>query len=361
MKKLFWGAAALSLVVGTQSLAEDGPPGRQLPQALQGVISLGGAGLLPEFFSNDQFGVVQTRIAEMRISNATANAPFGPTTGYEDGGTALVLPVSYMKMRPGGKSYLRFAFAATNSDGNPGLVEIDSNVQRLDVQYMAFPSANTMYSFGAVLDNVSADVVGAGEVARKAFSLRADVLHKLSDHWGVAGRAEFSFGQAEGAFNTPGGLLTREQRDDRFYTQVSFVGQYRNKDLGFVPQGWVMHPVLAAQFQRNFLEEVTDSFGNVGSGVVGKTENYGTVSAKLRLQKETRGNDWVPGVTIGLEHEYVNDLDAYVDESTYGLLGASLSKSINRNTRVDLIYSRHQGLKGNRTHDSLVASLAFVF
>lgn len=123
----------------------------------------------------------------------------------------------------------------------------------------------------------------------------------------------------------------------------------------------MLHPQIGLQVQRSFIEETTDSFGNVVSGAAGKTETYGTILAKLRLQKEAGIGAWAPGMHIGIEHEIVNDLDDYVKEPTYGLLGLTLSRQISRNARFDLVYTLHQGLKGHRSNDTLVTSLSFVF
>ncbi|KUP91947.1 autotransporter outer membrane beta-barrel domain-containing protein [Tritonibacter horizontis] len=357
------GAAALSLVVAASQAVADAPPqgAPQLPQSLRGMIALAQSGLLPEYFSNDQFGTVQSRIADMRVTVASAHSPGAPQTGYKDGGRALVFPLSYMKILKDGKSALRFSLASTMTDGDPGQVEIDADIQRVDVQYLRFLSTGTMLSFGAFGELSKAEVIGAGDLERKGFGLRADLLHQISDHWGLAARAEFSFGQSKGALNTPFGLLTRSQGDDRLYLQALMVGQYRKADLAAVPQGWVLHPQIGLQFQRSFIEETTDSFGNVVSGAVGKTESYGTMIAKLRLQKEAGIGQWAPGMHIGLEHELVNDLDEYVDEPTYGLFGLTLSRQMSRNARLDVIYTLHHGLKGNRSHDTLVASLSFAF
>lgn len=359
------GAAALSLVVAATQAWAEGPPSAagapQLPQSLRGMMTLGRAGLLPEYFSNDQFGTVQGRIADMRVTTASAHSPGAPQTGYEDGGHALVLAPSYMKLLSDGRSALRFALSGTKTDGNPGIIEINADILRFDAQYIRFPSTQTMFAFGVFGETSKAEVVGAGDLERKGYGLRADVLHQMSDHWGLVARAEYSFGQSKGALNTPFGLLTRSQGDDRFYAHALLVGQYRNADFAAVPQGWVLHPQIGLQVQRSFIEETTDSFGNVVSGAAGKTETYGTVLAKLRLQKEAGIGQWAPGMHIGIEHEIVNDLDDYVKEPTYGLLGLTLSRQISRNARFDLVYTLHQGLKGNRSNDTLVTALSFVF
>lgn len=222
------GAAALSLVVAATQAWAEGPPSAagapQLPQSLRGMMTLGRAGLLPEYFSNDQFGTVQGRIADMRVTTASAHSPGAPQTGYEDGGHALVLAPSYMKLLSDGKSALRFAFSGTKTDGNPGIIEINADILRFDAQYIRFPSTRTMLSFGLFGESSKAEVVGAGDLERKGYGLRADVLHQMSDHWGLVARAEYSFGQSKGALNTPFGLLTRSQGDDRFYTHALLVG-----------------------------------------------------------------------------------------------------------------------------------------
>jgi hypothetical protein len=322
-------------------------------------INLGRAGLLGSFASNEQWATTQGRIGQSRSTIGAATAPGGATTGYKDGGTSIVLPTSALKALPGGKSYLRFGATVAAPNGVDNQVEVDGTNPSASLQYMTFPNPDTMLSFGVFAERTDVDIVGSSTVLRDGYGLRADLLHKFSDNWGVAARAEYSWGETE--LKIPAIGYSHKQGDDRFYTQVELIGTYDSSEIAMVPQGWALRPILGANFQRNSIEATADSFGATSSGVVGDTEDYGMLWASLGLQQQTAPGQWALNASLGLEHEYVNDLDAYVDESTYvvGSIGASmLTRSGNR---IVVGFTRHQGLNGNRWNQTLLASYNISF
>ncbi|CUH82184.1 hypothetical protein [Tropicibacter naphthalenivorans] len=150
------------------------------------------------------------------------------------------------------------------------------------------------------------------------------------------------------------------QGDDRFYFQTELVGTYTAEQMPGLG-AWVFHPVLGMNFQRNFIEATADSFGVVSSGVVGDTEDYGTIWAVANFEKEVPPGAWSPSFKIGLEHEYANDLDAYVQEQNYAIVGLGLSRMDQRGNRIDLSYTRHHGLTGKRHNQALVAAVTVNF
>ena len=115
-----------------------------------------------------------------------------------------------------------------------------------------------------------------------------DALHRLSDTWGVAARAEYGWGTSEFSVPiAPGLKLRHDQGDDRAYAQVDLVGAYTSRHWDAIPERWALHPNIGAQFQRSFIEATADSFGAVSSGVLGDTEDYaaGWLRRKLILGK----------------------------------------------------------------------------
>lgn len=355
------GVLACCLGAGA-ALAQDGPPPGmpQLPPGVLAQINLGKAGLLGSFYSNEQWGTTQGRIGQSRFTIGTATAPFASTTGYKDGSTDLVLPLSALKALPDGKSYLRFGVMYVKPNGARNQVEVDGNNPSVSVQYMTFPNPNTMLSLGVFAEHTDVrDVVSGAMAPRDGYGIRADLLHKFNDNWGISVRGEYSWGETD--LQIPAIGYQHVQGDDRFYTQVELIGSYDSSSFSAVPQGWSLHPTFGINFQRNFLEATADSFGAVSSGLVGDTEDYGMVWASLGLEQMVAPGQWGFNASLGVEHEYVNDLDAFVDESTYivGSVGASMRTRSGQQVVVG--YTRHQGVNGNRWNQTLLASLNFSF
>jgi hypothetical protein len=199
-------------------------------------------------------------------------------------------------------------------------------------------------------------------VSYERTGIRLDGLAQISDHWGVAGRLQYAKGETDlGIFLAPPLVLHHIQGDDLFYGQFNLVGQFHTADLSAIPEGWVLHPGLGINFQRNFLEATANSFGAVSSGVVGPTEDYGTIWASALLEREVRPGQWAPSVSLGLSHEYADDLSIGLDESTYALVGLGLSRMGNDGSRLSINYELQQGLNGNITNQSLVMSYVMNF
>lgn len=354
------GTAMAALCVNAAA-AQDGPPAFAPPPGVAAQINLGTAGLLPSFYSNEIFGTAQGRIGQSRATYGAAEAPGAPQDGYEDEASSLVTPMTGLQALPDGKSYIRYTLAGTLGDGSPNPVELDGRFGRLDVQYMTFPNPDTMYAFGVVLGMSTVDIVGSGVIDKKEAGFRGDVIHKFSANWGVAARAEYVWGEAEKKIDiAPGMVLEQSQGDDRFYTQAELVGTFDGQS-GLAPQGWVFRPILGANFQRNFIEETENSFGVAESGVNGDTEDYGTVWGKIGLQKQARPGEWSPMVAVGLEHEWVNSLDAYIDEPDYAIASLGAAMVTKGGAGIVLNYTRHQGLNDHRSNQSFTAALTVPF
>jgi opacity protein-like surface antigen len=359
MKTMQCAAAAAALVAASHAAAQVGSPQfNQLPLAIQAKMNLGQAGLMRSFFENDQFGTVQWRIGQGRTTVGAATSPGATTTGYADGTSDMVVPISFMHMLPDGQSELLFNLRWTFANGDTNQVELDGGIGRFDVEYLRYPSANMMLGIGAFVEQSSLDIVDDGTIDHDGGGLRVDLLNKFSEQWGLAARAEYSWGNTTTEVPAgPGHLLRHAQGDDRFYTQTEMIGTYHD----IAPAGWAMHPILGVQYQRNFLEKTADSFGEVSSGVVGDTEDYGTLWGHLRLEQEVRPGSFSPNLLIGVEHEYVNDLDLFVDEPTYAVLGAGVSITLDKGNRIEVSYAQHYGLNDNRSNQALAAIVSWNF
>lgn len=219
----------------------------QPPLAIQAQASLGEAGLLRSYFEGDQFGSVQWRIGQARTTIGSAAASGLPSSRYRDGTADTIIPLNFIHVLPDGESALRFGMRGTFNDGADYLVESNGGTGRLDLQYLWFPDARTMLGIGGVFERTHLDNVGSGTYNKTAGGIRADALNEFSEHWGIAARVEYSWG--EGDLNTmiaPGINLRHKQGDDHLYTQAELIGQFRNGDLAMIPQGWVLHPSVAS-------------------------------------------------------------------------------------------------------------------
>jgi hypothetical protein len=363
MRISHWAAVAAVSFVATDALGADAVEGGfQPPASAIALSNLGKAGLLRSYFESDQFGSVQWRVGQARVTIGAAESSGLPNSHYKDGTTDTVIPLNFLFGLPDGQSAIRLGVRGTFSNGANYPVELDGGTGRVDLQYLRFPNPDTMWALGGFFEYTYLDIEGSGSIKRPAGGVRADFLNEFSEHWGVAARAEYSWGESDLKINVgPGLVMEHRQGDDHFYTQAELIGQYRHDDFAFIPEDWVFHPVLGVQFQRSFIEATANSFGAVSSGVVGSTEDYGTVWAHMRLEKEVPPGGWSPNLLLGIEQEFVNDLDGVVDNPTYAVFGAGISKTFGHGNRFEISYTRHQGLEGRRWNQAIVGTLTMNF
>lgn len=356
-------AAAVVSFVATEALgAEAAVGGFQPPASVIALSNLGKAGLLRSYFESDQFGSVQWRAGQARVTIGAAASSGLPDSHYKDGTSDAVVPLNFMFGLPDGQSEVRLGVRGTLSNGADYPVELDGGSGRVDLQYLRFLDANTMWALGGFIEYTNLDIEGSGSVERRGGGVRADFLNEFSEHWGVAARAEYSWGESDLKINVgPGLVMEHKQGDDHIYTQAELIGQYRSEDFSLIPESWVFHPVVGIQFQRSFIESTANSFGAVSSGVVGPTEDYGTVWAHMRMEKEVPPGGWSPNFLLGIEQEFVNDLNTVVDEPTYAVFGAGISKTFGRGNRFEVSYTRHQGLEDRRWNEAIVGTLTISF
>ncbi|MVA82653.1 hypothetical protein GOZ89_24955 [Agrobacterium vitis] len=72
-------------------------------------------------------------------------------------------------------------------------------------------------------------------------------------------------------------------------------------------------------------------------------------------------NHLSPNFLIGLEHEYVNDLEGVVKEPNYAVFGGGVSMMTGKAARIEISYTRHQGLQANRWNQAVVGTVTLNF
>ena len=361
--------ASVITLAATAAMAEGPggmPPFESLPPQVQLAFNLGSAGLLAKMNSYENFNTVQGRIALSRAQIEFSHAS-GLTSGYKDSANVAVLPFDVMYTLPGsqGRSFIRFNGFANSVDGASGhLTEVDSSVQRLDVSYMHSPNLNTLWGIGVYAENVDVDLRHVnGTIGAEGWGIRADYVQKFNDHWGIAARADYLFGNASTEVPiAPGVTYALDQDDTRLYLQADLVGTYTNRDATWIPQGWVFHPTVSAVYQRTEFDEATNSFGQTVSGTVGDSDEYGWIGASARFENtDFRPGKLAPYFEIGLQQEYANDLNGMLDDPTIIHSIAGVSMNLGHGGRLDVEYGRHDGLKGKRRDQSLAVHIGYVF
>ena len=364
----FLAAAAAVLAATAASAQESGgmPPLDAMPPQARLAYNLGSAGLLGRMNTYENFNTVQARIALSRAQIEFSRVS-GVTSGYEDDSDVIVLPFDVMYALPGsgGQSFLRFNGFVNDvggAGGNP--TQLKSSVKRLDVQYMRSPDIDTLWGIGLYVEAVDVDLEHTGgTIDRDSWGIRADYVRKFSPRWGVAARADLNFGTAETRVPVaPGVDYELDQDDTRLYLQGDVVGTYTSRDAGWIPAGWVFHPMISAVYQRTEFDPATTSFGQTVEGTVGDSDDYGWVGASARFESmDFRPGRLAPYFEVGLQHEYVNDLDLFVDDPNILHSVVGLSMNIGRGGRLDFEYGRHDGLEGERKDQALTVHVGYVF
>lgn len=337
---------------------------QELPLSVQSQINFSKAGLLRSFYESDQYGSVQWRIGQARSTIGGAKSPSAPQNGYSDKTTDSVVPIKVLHSLSGGNSDLLFGIKGTFPNGYGNQNTLDGEIYRLDAEYLHYIDTDTMLGIGAFYEvsDLNSSGIASSDIESKGGGVRVDAIRKFSAHWGVAARAEYYWGTTKVTNPiTSSFSLIHKQGDDHIYTQAELIGQYRQGDIDAIPAGWVLHPALGIQYQHNYLESTANNLGVVSSGVVGDSEEYGTWWTHLRLEKEAPPGEWTPTFLLGYEREYVNNLDKYVQEPSYGVVGTGISMLTQGGMRVGVEYSRHQGFNGNRINSALLGTLNFRF
>ncbi len=344
------------------------------------MATLGKAGLIEALFSESTFGLQQARRGSARATVGNGNALGGaPVPDYEDADLAYVLPISLVAELPSwkGANFVRLGGALTAGDGiGANALDNEARVGRVMLQFLHAPRPDLLFGVGVVYDNSRIETIdnaaafrGKVVTAREGFGFQALYAQDFAGPWAAMAKAEWQTGTQNLDYElgvAPGVQLEFEQNDqgdDQFYFEGQLVGSYTHDDISLVPQGWIGRPVLGVTYQHNSIEEVVNTLGATVSGPNGDAEDYGMVFARIGVERAmmpTPDLQFLPKLSAGLDLEYTNSLDTYIDEPVYGVVSAGLGIT-SHGQRLDLSYTLHQGLSGKRQQQSIVASTTINF
>ncbi|WP_319411442.1 hypothetical protein [uncultured Cohaesibacter sp.] len=350
-------AGMLAAMFAEAALAGDGggAPGgmstANLPLGVLAQINLGSSGLMTPYYSDEYFGLTQNRTGTA-LTGENLKAHGGATSGYVDEAFALATNAAFM-FALSENSYVNFQIGNILDEGSSNLVEVDGVSPKLEAEYILFPNPDTMFSVSAFVEENDLDTSETTKVDRKSYGFRADAIRKFSEHWGVTGRIQYSPGTAVAkTYVMPGLVLRDESNDDRLYTQLDLVGNYRAKDWDVIPDGWVLYPGVGGNFLRTFMDD------NVTGG---DSFDYGMAWARLNLSMESQPRKLIPNIVIGFEHEWVDDLEDYTDEENYALIGGGLMYSLENGNNINFNAGAHHGLNGNRSSYTFAINTSLNF
>ncbi|AWI86833.1 hypothetical protein CEW88_23995 (plasmid) [Alloyangia pacifica] len=328
---------------------------------------MGRTGLLGFMSSNERYGAVQSRVAFGRGMSALADVPGNPADGYPDGVSELLTPLSaIIQLNKGpsdSASYLRFSSDNRRSDAwrteNAGTgFESDSEAHGFGAQYFYAPNADLMLGLGVEVNRNEVEIRhndGSSDI--EFWALRADVLKVVNDNWGVALRAGWFNETAETSIPLPFATMESEQDAQRLYLQADAVGTFTRADIAALPESWILRPNIGAAWQKTWFDETTNSLGATVKGPRGESsDEYGSVYAKAALHHDGKGKIH-PYAGLGVDVEFVNSYEDYVDETAYFNSFAGASISLSRSAMIYVSYGRYDGFNGNRTKESLVVAL----
>jgi hypothetical protein len=354
MRIAFLAAAVASFVM--PAVAQEGPPRGGPPAYVVSQANLARAGVLPLYYSEREYGLLQTRAGESRARIGNATSPAGPAADYEHHGYQATAPFYFRFHQEGTTSYVmgRLSFNFKREEDNA--TQADSTGVLPWIGYQNFYAPNAMW--GVQLGGLRLRSEGeATKAERDSINLRFDYARVLNDNWGFAGRLYFSTGENTVTIKGPG--ISYTQDEDQVYIQGEFAGNFTSEDLAAVPQGWAFQPVLGANFQRYFLDDTTNS---VGAPEPGGEFDVGNVWARASLTKLAKPGQWSPSVTLGLEHAYQDDYGDFIDEDTHASvrLGAAVLLPGGGNT-IAVALDHRVGLNGHRSNTQLLTSFNFSF
>lgn len=354
--------------------------GFQPSPGLLTVMNLGSAGVLGPLFSDEMQGIHQVRLGYLRTLTGYTNSlpEAAPVPKYYENSKAFSAPLVFTKELSSaqGASWLRFTYALTRGYQSPRQpVEDDADITRATLQYLHAPNPASIWGVGLTYekseidDYYHADPNGSFSVtSREAWGVQFLYGLDFKGPWAMTAKAEWQEGKTKfnlEQFVAPGISFPYHYSglsDDRLYLEAQLIGTY-TAESGLAPEGWVFRPTAGITFQRNYIDSAIDNFGGRVSGVNGPRENYGLIFGSVGLEKTMEPTaEWqaMPRIAVGFEHEYVNDLDMYLKEPTYGTirLGVGITRGKNR---VDIEYVGRQGLDGNRREQTIAAVMQFQF
>lgn len=358
--------APLTTPLAIADTPADSPAAQELPRQFQMLINLGAAGLLGEMANFENLSVTQGRLGVSRAQEELSRAA-GIDRGFEDTTSARVLPADALISLPssGGTRFVRAGVIVADFDGDDGdLVEVDTALQRAELQYMVSPSLDSLYGLGVFYEKTEMDLVHMnGRIDRPGYGLRADALNKLSPHWGLATRLDLNWATNENTLPVgPATVLEYDLDDTRLYLQSDLVGTYDQRTLGWLPDAWIFRPALGLVYQNTEYDQVTTNLGSTATGTAGRHEEYAFASLSARFESTAIGpGKFAPHVEVGLETELKNDLDRLVDDGQIAHLDMGVATYLNRGLRMDLVYTAHRGSEGLRRDQGLTLHFGLAF
>lgn len=359
------GVACVLLAASNVCLAQEQGELPRFTPLEERCISLGSAGLLMKYSSYGTFGAVQNRIGQSRSAIEVSRLPGRPAEGYTDSSSQLILPVDVITAVPGtASSFLKLGASANINRGSERLTHVDVDTFRTEAQYLWSPTAAGFVGVGAFVEGIDIDMHHNGSsVDNDGRGLRADVVRRFGAHWGFAARVEHTWIDQAVRSPIPGGRVFAVDQDvRRLYSQADLVGTYTKETCAWLPQGYLLRPLLGLNYMNTRFETARSNLGTLVSGTVGQDDSYVSGSTALRLERAVSGPAlFAPFAEFGLEHEFTNDLDAKVSDPDIAHSAVGFSSTLGRNVRLDIEYSRYDGLRGRRRAQSLTVHVGASF
>lgn len=338
------------------------------------MMTLGQSGILGSMFSNEIYGSVQSKtglsratIGYIEDSLVGQGVPEQYWPKFKDRGTTFVVPMSFIKELPSGSgaNFLRLNLEPTWADGRDHLpVQSKGGSRRAELQFLHAPIPTRILGVGLLYERSYYDIgfnqdplntVGRSE--RDAWGLQLQYAEAYSPSWALASRIEYQKGKSD--YTVSNSFFRQHNRfdEDRLYMQAELIGTFTAQEIGFLPDSWLFRPILGANFQQSMLGDASVSVVNK------KHENYGAVWALARFEKrQGPGANWqfMPTFSVGLEREYVNDLNVRLKDANYGL--ATVGFGVARGPfRLDMEYKLRRGLDDKRSENVISATMSLLF
>lgn len=375
MMRIPCALAFAGLLAGAAAAGTEQPAGGFSPTpGMVSMMTLGQAGLMNSLFSNEIYGNTQTKIGASRATAGYVNdaligqgVPPPAWPAFRDRARVFVLPISMMKELPAatGAHFLRINVEPTRVVGSNNLpVEPVGNSPKVELQYFHAPIPSRLLGIGLSFEHDGYDlrypqdpVNTLGRSRRNAWGLQLRYAEVYTPHWGLAARLDYQRGKAS---YTVSNLFMRQRQDydeNRFYAQVEWIGTFSVQDIGLLPPGWLLRPVVGANYQRSF-------FNTASASVLhGKHEDYGAAWVRARVEKQQApGPQWqfLPSLSLGLEAEYANDVDLRLRDRRYVLASLGLAV-VGGPYRFDLEYNLRHGVDSRRKAQIISAVLSYQF
>ena len=352
----------LAPLAAAPALAQSGPPGGPPNAWARMSRSFGPTGLWSEFSQDEGYGHAQTRTAMARSQIAAANAD-QDFDGYEDSASKITVPITLGASLPGGSTALRFKGTWTQTEGEEAKTYADSDGPSWLASILYMPGDSTLLGFGLVSGQVDADIRhNDGTIESESRGIRLDLLQNLDPHWGIAARAIYTWNNTVTTIPLGFTDLETDQDNEQLYAEVTLVGNIEHEQWAALPEGWVLRPKLRGLYQKTSFETVTNSLGATNEGTVGKSDEYATVRASVRLLKAAfRPGDIGTYAELGYERAVMDDLDLVIDEPDMLFSKIGVAAYLRNGDFIDVNYARVDGFEGERQIDTLTLAYTHAF